>query len=207
MKYINLSVSGYVDELSSKAPTPGGGGTAALVGALGMALGNMVGELTVGKKKYADVESDIKDLIARGNEIRSKFINLVDKDAEGFQPLAMAYGLPKEDESREEKLEEATKTACQVPMDIIRTCADAIEIIQDFAEKGSKLAISDAGCAAALCKAAMEAAALNVYINTKTLKDRDYAESLNEEVDHLLNEFGYLAEVIYDNVQEELLGE
>ena len=205
MKYVDLSVKDYTEELASKSPVPGGGGTSALVGALGISLGNMVGELTVGKKKYAHVEEDIKELIQRGNEIRDKLLTLVDKDPEVFEPLAKAYGIPKDDPSRDTALEEASKNACLVPLEIMRVLAEAINVIYDFKNQGSKLAISDAGCGAALCKAGMEAAALNVYINTKGLKDRAFAEEVNQEVDELLNEFGYLAEVIYDQVQEELM--
>ena len=205
MSFIDLSIKEYAEKLASKSPTPGGGGTSALVGAVGISLGNMVGELTVGKSKYADVEEDIKDLIEKGTALRERLLSLIDKDAEVFEPLAKAYGIPKDDPGREQALEEASKEAAMVPLEIMRACADAINVIYDFKKKGSRLAVSDAGCGAILCKAAMESAALNVYINTKGLKDRDFAEEVNGEVDELLNEFGYLAEVIYDEVQEELM--
>ena len=205
MSFIDLSIKEYAEKLASKSPTPGGGGTSALVGAVGISLGNMVGELTVGKSKYADVEEDIKDLIEKGTALRERLLSLIDKDAEVFEPLAKAYGIPKDDPGREQALEEASKEAAMVPLEIMRACADAINVIYDFKKKGSRLAVSDAGCGAILCKAAMESAALNVYINTKGLKDRDFAEEVNGEVDELLQEFGYLAEVIYDEVQEELM--
>lgn len=190
----------FTDELASKAPVPGGGGASALVGAVGIALGDMVGELTTGKKKYADVEEDIQRLMAEAKAVKDEFIRLVDADAEAFAPLAKAYGIPKDDPERDKIMEEALKNGAAVPMDIMRTCGKALDIIREFAEKGSKLAISDAGCAAACCKAAIKAASLNVFINTKSMKDREYADQLNVEADELLERYNKLADEIFDSV-------
>ena len=204
MRLIDETAAVFTEKLASSAPTPGGGGASALAGAIGIALGNMVGELTVGKKKYADVEEEIKALMAEAQEIRQEFLRLVDADAEAFEPLAKAYSIPKDDPERDTVMEGALKVGASVPADIVRTCGRALEVIKEFAAKGSRLAISDAGCAAVLCKAAMKAAALNVFINTKSMKDRAYADELNAEMDRLLGTYCLLADDIYGEVREGL---
>ena len=177
----------FVAALASGAPTPGGGGAAALVGAVGTALGNMVGALTVGKKRYVGVEEEIRALMAECDSLQSALLDQVAADAECFAPLARAYSIPKDDPDREAALEEATLNACTAPLEIMRLCARAIECAAQFAEKGSRLALSDAGCAAILCKAALQAASLNVFINTGALRDRTAADELNARAN------GYLA--------------
>ncbi len=171
----------FVAALASNAPTPGGGGAAALVGAIGTALGNMVGALTVGKKRYAGVEAEIKALMVECEALQAALLDQVAADAECFAPLARAYSIPKDDPDREAALEAATLNACTAPLEIMRLCARAIACAALFAEKGSRLALSDAGCAAILCKAALQAASLNVFINTGALRDRVAAERLNAQ--------------------------
>ncbi len=192
----------FVSLLASDAPAPGGGGAAALVGAIGTALGNMVGALTVGKKKYADVEEKIKCLMSRCNELQTQLLDQVAADAEGFVPLARAYGIPKDDPNRAETLERATVTACQAPMRIMELCCDSLNVIAVMAEKGSRLAVSDAGCAAALVKAALQAASLNVFINTKTLRDRALAQEMNEKCLDMLERYGALADQVFNQVKD-----
>ena len=204
MKLIDKTVAAFTEELASPAPVPGGGGASALAAAIGVSLGDMVGELTVGKKKYADVEEEIQSLMARAQALRIRFLELVDADAAAFAPLAKAYGIPKEDPNRAQIMEEALKTACSVPMDIMRACAEAIDIIEEFAAKGSRLAVSDAGCGAILCKAAMQAAALNGFINTKSMKDLSCKAALEEEADALLTKYTDLGDTIYESVANSL---
>ena len=204
MKLIDKTVAAFTEELASPAPVPGGGGASALAAAIGVSLGDMVGELTVGKKKYADVEGEIQSLMARAQALRIRFLELVDADAAAFAPLAKAYGIPKEDPNRAQIMEEALKTACSVPMDIMRACAEAIDIIEEFAAKGSRLAVSDAGCGAILCKAAMQAAALNVFINTKSMKDLSCKAALEKEADALLTKYTDLGDTIYESVANSL---
>ena len=192
----------FVSLLASDAPAPGGGGAAALVGAIGTALGNMVGALTVGKKKYADVEEKIKCLMSRCDELQTQLLDQVAADAEGFVPLARAYGIPDDDPNRAETLERATVTACQAPMRIMELCCDSLNVIAVMAEKGSRLAVSDAGCAAALVKAALQAASLNVFINTKTLRDRALAQEMNENCLDMLERYGALADQIFNQVKD-----
>ena len=201
MKFTDQSCREFVNALSSKAPVPGGGGASALVGALGTALGNMVGSLTVGKKKYADVEEEIFALKAKCDALQTELLNQVAADAVGFEPLAKAYGIPKDDPNRDAVLEEATVTACAVPMHIMELCCQAIDAIEVFAAKGSRLAVSDAGCGAVCCKAALQAASLNVFINTKSLKNRDTAAELNTKANTMLDTYCAKADAIYNMVR------
>ena len=195
----------FVEVLASNAPVPGGGGAAALVGAIGTALGNMVGSLTVGKKKYADVEEEIVALKAKCDALQTELLDQVPADAEGFEPLSKAYGIPKDNPDRDKILEDCTKTACSVPVKIMELCCEAITAVKVFAEKGSKLAVSDAGCGAVCLKAALQAASLNVYINTKTLKDREYAEALNAKCEAMISEYSAIADEVYESVRNSFL--
>ena len=191
----------FVEVLASSAPAPGGGGAAALVGAIGTALGNMVGSLTVGKKKYAAVEAEIIALQAKCDALQKDLLDQVEADEVNFLPLAKAYGIPKDDPNRDKVMEEATIIACSTPMKIMELCCEAIEAIAVFAEKGSRLAVSDAGCGAVCCKAALQAASLNVFINTKTLKNREVAEDMNRKANLMLNKYGQLADEIFNTVK------
>lgn len=191
----------FVEVLASNAPAPGGGGAAALVGAIGTALGNMVGSLTVGKKKYADVEAEIIALKGKCDELQKQLLDQVEADEVNFLPLAKAYGIPKDDPNRDKIMEEATIIACSTPMKIMELCCEAIDCIAVFAAKGSRLAVSDAGCGAVCCKAALQAASLNVFINTKTLKNRDVAEEMNRKANLMLNKYCALADEIFNEVK------
>ena len=193
------NVDRFLETLASSAPTPGGGGAAALCGALAIALGNMVGNLTLGKKKYADVQEDIKALNEKAEALRADFVALIDADAEAFAPLSKAYGIPKDDPERAEVMETALLKAVQPPLEIMRKCVKALELIADYAQKGSALAISDAGCAAAITRAACEAAALNVFVNTKSMANREKAGEINREANELLQQCA-LAREIYNDV-------
>ncbi len=197
MEFTKRSCEEFVEVLASNAPVPGGGGAAALVGAIGMALGNMVGSLTVGKKKYADVEAEIVELKGKSDALQRRFLELVARDAVCFEPLSKAYGIPKDNPDRDRILEDATLVACSVPMEIMEACCEAIDIIRVFAEKGSRLAVSDAGCGAACCKAALMSASLNVFINTKSMKNREKAEELNAKANGMLDQYCALADGIF----------
>ena len=198
----------FVEVLASKAPVPGGGGASALVGAVGTALGNMVGSLTVGKKKYADVEEEMYALKEKASALQADFLRLIERDAEVFEPLAKAYGMPRETE--EEKAEKARvmaivlKDACSVPMEIMEKCCEALDLIVEFAAKGSALAISDAGVGAAFCKAALLGASLNVFINTKSMADKEYAAELNAKADAMLEKYTKIADEVFERVNARL---
>ena len=204
MSYVTKSCADFVEVLASNAAVPGGGGASALAGALGTALGNMVGSLTVGKKKYADVEAEIIELKKKSDELQAELLRLVDEDAVAFEPLSKAYGIPKDDPNRAQIMEDALRVATATPMDIMRACAKAIDVIKEFAAKGSTLAISDAGVGVVFCKAALQGASLNVFINTKSMTDRDYAAGVEKEADTLLKDYCKLADDIYSSVTAKL---
>ena len=201
MDMTTASCREFVTVLASNEPAPGGGGAAALVAALGTALGNMVGSLTVGKKKYAEVEEEIIALKAKCDALQTELLDQVPADAEGFVPLAKAYGIPKDDPNRDEIMEAATITACKVPVHIMELCCEALDAIAIFAAKGSRLAVSDAGCGAVIVKSALQAASLNVFINTKTLKNRAVAEEMNAKCLNMLDKYGKLADEIFETVK------
>ena len=204
MSFVKIDATEFVRVLASSDAVPGGGGASALVGAVGTALGNMVGSLTVGKKKYADVEADIIELKNKSDELQAEFLRLVDEDAVAFEPLSKAYGIPKDDPNREKIMEDALRVATATPMDIMRACARAIDIISEFAAKGSALAISDAGVGVVFCKAALQGASLNVFINTKYMADKDYASNVEKEADGLLGKYCALADDIFSSVVAKL---
>ena len=208
MELMNLSCEGFLEELASKAAAPGGGGASALVGAAGVALGSMVGSLTVGKKKYAAVEADIIALNVRAEALRKQLEALVQADAEAFLPVAAAYKLPKETPEQQAHkaavLEKALDRACAVPLEVMTACGAGIALAAEYAEKGSVLARSDAGCAALFCKAALQASALNVAINTKLMTDRAHAAALDEKAARMLAEYVPLADEVYQSVASRL---
>lgn len=176
----------FAEALAAKVSVPGGGGAAAYVGALAVALCSMTGNFTTGKKKYAAYEADIQRMLQEGEEVRERLLELVDRDAAAFLPLSEAYAIPKEDPGRTEALEAATKAALSAPLAMMQEIARAIELLEEMQEKGSRLLLSDVGCGAALAAAAMQAAALNVFVNTQSLTDRTFAETVEAEADDLL---------------------
>ena len=201
MDFAQASCTEFVTVLASNAPVPGGGGASALVGAIGTALGNMVGSLTVGKKKYADVEEEIVALKAKCDKLQAELLEQIALDAVGFEPLSKAYGIPKDNPDRDKILEEATIVACKVPVKIMELCCESLEAIKVFAEKGSRLAVSDAGCGAVCVKAALQAASLNVFINTKTLQNRELAEEMNAKCLGMLDKYCAMADEIFETVK------
>lgn len=208
MLYIDKTCKRFVEVTASKDPVPGGGSVSALVGALGAALGHMVGALTVGKKKYADVEDEITELMKKSAELQKQLMDLVQEDMDAFEPLSELYSMKsetKEEEAEKERLmEEALERACQVPIDIMEACGKAIEISRKFAKKGSRLALSDAGASAIICKSALQAASLNVYINTNSMKNRERAKELNQICAmHMMN-YTTMADDIFENVTKSL---
>ena len=199
---IETSCREFSELLASKAPVPGGGGASALVGAIGIALGDMVGELTVGKKKYADVEEDVKTLMEKAQELRVKLLECVDADAAAFEPLSKAYAIPKDDPTRAEVMEQCLRAAAAAPLQILDLCCEAIELQQEFAAKGSVLAISDAATGVVFCWSAMYGAAVNVKVNTKAMADRAYAEQINAHVDAQMAKYWPIAEKVYEDVYQ-----
>lgn len=190
----------FVEMLASSTPSPGGGGAAALVGAVGSALGHMASNLTVGKKKYAEVQAEIQILNQRFMQLEKQLLDQVEADEKGFLPLAAAYKLPKDAPGYDRFMDEATLEACQVPLKIMELCCQVLDCIAVVAEKGSRLAVSDAGSGAVCCKAALQAASLTVFINTKSLRNRSAASAIDARVWQMLEDYGTLADRIYLDV-------
>lgn len=198
----------WIETLASKAPVPGGGGASALGGALASALGQMVSNLTIGKKRYADVETEVKEICEHLEKIQKDLLDLADQDAEVFAPLARAYSLPTNtEEERATKDWEMEKNLLEASLVPLQMMGKAIEVLKDLdvlKEKGSKMAVSDVGVASQFARSAVTGAVMNIYINTRSMKDREKAEELNREADALLRDGIYLADQIYGRVQEKL---
>ena len=198
----------FLAELSSKKPTPGGGGAAALGGAAGVSLGQMVINLTLGKKKYADVEAEIKELLGRMQKLQAAFVTLADRDAQVFAPLAQCYSLPsltEEEKAYKEKvMEERLLDASFVPLDIMEHAVAMLGILEILGDKGSRLAVSDVGVGVQFIRASLLGAVMNVYINTKSMKNREKAEELNARAGQLIEEGTAWADRIYAKVLDQL---
>lgn len=190
----------FLDELASPSPAPGGGSVAALSGALGAALTSMVCNLTIGKKKYAEVEDELKRVRQQSEDLRGQFTMLIDRDTAAFNKVMEAYGLPKDTEPqkalRSAAIREATKEATLVPLEVMKHCIDALALAQQVASKGNASAVSDAGVSALMLNAAAAGAALNVRINLNGLDDPDFVGWKSEEVDSLLNTSSMMLEEI-----------
>ena len=195
----------FVDVLASKAAVPGGGGAAALVGAIGMALGSMVCNLTIGKKKYAEYEETIKDILLKASELEKDLLKMIDEDAKGFYPLSKAYGLPtstdEEKQIKEETMQKALKVACEVPINIVRACHKAIKLHEELVDKGSRLAISDVGVGVQCLRAAILSAELNVVININSIKDEEYVTKVNTEVKELVEDGVKICDEVFRKVE------
>ncbi|MGB9976577.1 cyclodeaminase/cyclohydrolase family protein [Thermovenabulum sp.] len=207
--YIEKTVRQFTEALSSKEPVPGGGGAAALAGALGNALGSMVANLTVGKEKYKDVESEIKQILQKTQELQEKLLLLIDEDAKVFSSVAAAYKMPKNTEEEKEKkqqaLEKALKEACQVPVKIMEYSLEALKLQRRLADIGNKLAISDAGVGALLLKAAVLSGKLNVYINLGGIQDSEFKEKTTEHIEKISGMAEAIADETYRLVLQKLI--
>ncbi|HJA72564.1 MAG TPA: cyclodeaminase/cyclohydrolase family protein [Candidatus Lachnoclostridium stercoravium] len=198
------TIEEFLGELSSKAPVPGGGGASAIGGAIGNGLGQMVANLTIGKKKYAEYEEELKELLERMKELQRGFTDLADRDGEVFAPLAAAYRLPYETDLekqyKDQVMEASLLAASLIPMQIMETCMEMLAILSVLAEKGSRMAISDVGVGVQFIRASLTGAAMNVFINTGSMKNRDEAERLNERAQLMIDRGTEAADEIYDKI-------
>lgn len=198
------TIEEFLGELSSKAPVPGGGGASAIGGAIGNGLGQMVANLTIGKKKYAEYEEELKELLERMKELQKGFTDLADRDGEVFAPLAAAYRLPYETDLekqyKDQVMEASLLAASLIPMQIMETCMEMLAILSVLAEKGSRMAISDVGVGIQFIRASLTGAAMNVFINTGSMKNRDEAERLNERAQLMIDRGTEVADEIYDKI-------
>lgn len=208
MLLMDKSCKEFVEALADKVSVPGGGGAAALGGAIGIALSTMVGNFTVGKKKYAEVEDEVKDLIARGQKVQADLLDLIAKDAEAFEPLSAAYGLPngteEEKKFKVETLERESKNAVAVPMEIMRKSYEGIKIHERMGQIGSRMLISDVGCGVVFLRGALIAGQLNVVINLNTIQDEVFIKKTKEEVDHLVKDGIKTADEVYQYVLSQI---
>lgn len=202
------SVAEFLTALSSKAPIPGGGGAAALAGAAGNALGQMVANLTVGKKKYLLVEEQMQELLKQMAGLQEDFLKLADEDARVFAPLAKAYGLPANTEEekahKENVMAENLLAASLVPLQIMEKAVEMMDILEQLAVKGSVMAVSDVGVGIQFIRTALLGGVMNVLINTKSMKDRAKAEELNAKADLLMENGRQKADRIYEMVLAKL---
>lgn len=185
------TLENFLDELASSSPAPGGGSSAALTAAIGAALISMVCNLTIGKKKYQDVEAEIMKVLGSSERIRKQFTDLVNKDTEAFNKVMEAYSLPKENENqkslRNAAIDSALREACLVPLEVMKHCLDALAISMIVAEKGNRNSVSDAGVSAILLAAAAESAYLNVKINLNSINDIEFVGWKSDEANSILN--------------------
>lgn len=196
----------FMSSLASAAPTPGGGGAAALCGALAASLCAMASRLTAGRKKYTDRAETLCAIIERADALRLALLALIDEDAENFKPLAAAYSLPKDDPNAAARLREATLTACKAPLAMLRCVCEAAALLEQAADICSPLLLSDVGCGAALAVAAMDCAAMNLYVNTRTLPGNPESEALEKETGRLLGEYRPRAEALSASILRRLQG-
>ncbi|MBR0317061.1 MAG: cyclodeaminase/cyclohydrolase family protein [Synergistaceae bacterium] len=197
---MSKSCSEFSELLAEKISMPGGGSAASLTGALGAALCSMAANFTIGKKNYEDVQDDVKSILEKSERIRKRFLELADEDAKAFPELSAAYKIPKDNPDRDKIYERAALNACKAPVEMIECCAEAIDLLNEIMQKGNKMLISDAGCGALLCKAAMESAAMNVVINTSSLKNCDEARKIESKIDDIIEKYSPTASIIAEEV-------
>ena len=202
------SVDKFLDDLASSAPTPGGGSAAAIMGGMGAALVSMVCNLTIGKKNYAEVEEEMKTLLAQAESLRGRLTDMVKHDVDAFDGLMAAYGLPKDTDeqkaARSQAIQDSLKAATDAPLACARACAEVIALSLTAAEKGNRNVVSDAGVAALAAQAALRSAALNVDINVPSIKDADFAASRRAETDALLAKWVAEADRVVEVVKSKL---
>ncbi len=202
------TLNAFLDELASSSPAPGGGSVAALAGALGAALTSMVCHLTMGRKKYADVEGDMKRVLEQSEQLRAQFTELIDRDTLAFNKVMEAFGLPKDTEPqkalRSVAITEATKEATLVPLEVMKHCIDALALAQTVALKGNPNSLSDAGVSALMLHAALEGAALNVRINLNGLNDPEFVGWKEDDVQSLRSTSAVMLEEILGIIDEKL---
>ncbi len=198
----------FLDQLASKASTPGGGSAAAIMGAMGAALVSMVANLTVGKQKYQDVEEEMQGFLERSEDMRSRLTGMIQADIDVFDKVMAAYGMARETETektaRSEAIQAALKEATDVPLACAQLCADVIELCRPVAEKGNLNVISDAGVAVLAAHAALRSAALNVYINIGGIRDEEFVRDRRDKLEFVLSGAGVATETVYELVKSKL---
>lgn len=207
-KLTDRSVSAFLDELSSSAPAPGGGSVAALSGALGAALISMVSNLTIGKKKYADVQDEVSELLKESERLRRELIGLLEADVKVYTELSQTMKMPRDTDeqktARAKEMDKALKAATDVPMRIAEACVSVMDLCLPAAEKGNVNAVSDVGVGVLMAEAGLRSAALNVLINLGWIKDETYVRESRTKLDTLLKGKSALRDEIYELVASKL---
>ena len=205
---VSMSVKGFLSELASSSPAPGGGSVAALAGSLGAALSSMVCNLTVGKEKYDSVQDEIKNVLKQSEKLRMKLTKLIDRDTEAFKDVIKAFKMPKETEKQKEArskaIQEGYKTAALIPLETAETCEKILDLAKTVAEKGNQNSITDAAVSALMAQAGVESAILNVKINLGSIKDEDFVKKINSELNKLERNCRVKTEEIVDIVKKHL---
>ena len=204
------TIDEFTAQLASKTSVPGGGGAAALIASVGVALSSMAAAFTVGKPRYAEVNADMERILSECEDLRWEALMLMDRDAEAFEPISQVYKMPKDtEEQRQAKasaMEACLKDAAAVPMELMELCCRGIELSHEVSRKGSEMLISDAGCSAAALQGALRSAYLNVLINTSSMKDRACAERIETRAEELYGRGTEQAEAVYEAVLERIKG-
>jgi len=204
------SLNDFLDRLASSDPTPGGGGAAALMGAMGAALVSMVCNVSIGKKECEAIEPVLRAVLARSEALRPRVAAMAAEDEAAFGGLMAAYKLPKASErdkvARSAAIQESLRRATLVPLECARACAEVIALARRAGEHGYQHVISDAGVAVSAAHAALRSAGLNVLINAPSIKDRDFAEASVLEVKKLMESSGVESEEVYQLVRRRLGG-
>jgi methenyltetrahydrofolate cyclohydrolase len=206
--YIDQPIRHFMDKLSSKSPEPGGGSVAALTGALGAALVSMVGNLTLGKEKYKDVQPLIEQLLKESEKLRSDMQELIQKDTEAYGALSAVYRMPKntdeEKAARTAKMQDSLKIACQVPFEIGLKSLEVAHLAKRAADIGNVGAVSDAGVAVLLAQACAQSAALNVKINVNSIKDEAYNNETWTRMQDVLNQVAALEKAVMETTYKKM---
>ncbi|HXW29458.1 MAG TPA: cyclodeaminase/cyclohydrolase family protein [Xanthobacteraceae bacterium] len=202
------SIEGFLDELASRSPTPGGGSAAAMMGAIGAALLSMVCNLTIGKAKYRDVEEELSVVLARTEQLRTQLTEMIEEDIEAFGAVMRAYAMPRQTPEqsvlRSQAIQNALKAATQVPLRCCRVCREIIDLSAVVAQKGNSQVVSDAGVAVLVAHAALRSGALNVMINIKAMTDRPFVAKQLTELDELLSQASVATEACYQSVRQSI---
>ncbi len=203
---VDGSCAAFAGRLAARTSVPGGGGAIAYAGALAAALGSMAGEFTIGKARYARYQDDLERMLGELADVRERLLGLVDGDARAFAPLAAAYALPKDDPTRADAIELATKGATKVPLQVMEETCRAIGLLEEMEEKCSAMLVADVGCGAALAEAALEGAGISVYVNTHNLRDREFADDAEGRSERMLQTFSPKAREVSRRVMARVRG-
>ena len=208
MKLSKITCEEFAQKLASKEPVPGGGGVAALVGSLGAALGSMVGNYSIGKKKFLGMEDKHQEIIDKSCDLMNKLLELIDEDAENFEPLSKAYGMPKDTPEqaaeKEKVLQSCLKVAAGGPIKMVEYIYEAIKLQEELVDISTKIIISDVGCGVQFLKAALYSANLNVTVNLNSINDEEYVKEVSNRMAKLVAEGSVICDKVYAKVVDVL---